>query len=57
MEYRYDPRHTGALRVIHRGRSLIYGSDPTEKSWTASLCVIDRASIELLFLKHITDAI
>lgn len=54
MEYWYDPRHTGALRVVHRGHSLIYGSDPTEKSWTASLCVIDRASIEVDFTKKET---
>ena len=54
MEYWYDPRHTGALRVIHRGRGLIYGSDPAEESWTARLCDINRTSIEVDFAKKET---
>ena len=49
MEYWYDPRHTGALRVIHR---LIYDSDPAEESWTTRLCDIDRTSIEVDFAKE-----
>ena len=28
MEYWYDPRHTGALRVIDTKKQIIYGSDP-----------------------------
>ena len=54
MEYWYDPRHTGALRVIHHGRGLMYGSDPAEKSWTASVCAIDGASIEVDFARKKT---
>lgn len=35
MEFWYDSNHTGALRVVDKEASLIHGSDPNEKNWTA----------------------
>ena len=37
MEYWYDPRHTGAIRVIDHKNNKIYGSDPKEPYWVVSL--------------------
>jgi hypothetical protein len=34
-EYWYDPKHTGALRIIDKTKKIIYGSDPGEKKWIA----------------------
>lgn len=36
MEYWYDPRHTGAIRVIDHKNNKIYGSDPKEPYWVVS---------------------
>ena len=33
LEWWYDRRHTGALRVIHRHEGHILGSDPAEPYW------------------------
>lgn len=34
MEYWFDPRHTGALRVIDTQNKKIHGSDPQEVQWS-----------------------
>jgi hypothetical protein len=34
-EYWYDPKHTGALRIIDKKKNIIFGSDPGEKKWRA----------------------
>jgi hypothetical protein len=39
MEYWFDRRHTGALRVIDNEKKLIYGSDPQEEFWVVSFKV------------------
>lgn len=36
MEFWYDPRHTGCLRVIDTKTKTIYGSDPVEKFWVVT---------------------
>ncbi len=36
MEFWYDPKHTGALRIIDHKKKQIYGSDPTEPVWVVS---------------------
>ena len=33
MEYWYDPKHTGCLRVIDHKKQIIHGSDPKEEYW------------------------
>ena len=47
MEFWYDPRHTGALRVI--SGTQISGSDPSEKLWVVQTRVLDDNSIEVDF--------
>lgn len=49
MEYWYDARHTGALRVLDPGRGRIYGGDPNEPVWTASVRRLDEATLEVDF--------
>ena len=40
-EYWFDPRHTGALRVIDARAGVLYGSDPAEPRWTAHVRRVD----------------
>ena len=49
MEYWYDPRHTGALRVIDTKKQIIYGSDPNEPYWVVTYKKLNSHSLEVHF--------
>ena len=49
MEYWYDPRHTGALRVIDTNKQVIYGSDPKEHYWVVYYKKIGPHTLEVHF--------
>ena len=49
MEFWFDPRHTGALRIIDYKKGLIYGSDPNEPHWVVSFEKITDDSIKVNF--------
>lgn len=36
LEFWYDPRHTGALRVVDHRAGRIRGSDPSEADWSVT---------------------
>ena len=50
MEYWYDSRHTGALRVIDHRRGRLFGGDSSEVFWTASVRRVDDKTIEVDFV-------
>lgn len=49
MEYWFDPRHTGAIRVIDKQRQIIHGSDPNEPLWEVTFECLDAQSIRVDF--------
>jgi hypothetical protein len=44
-EFWYDSHHTGAIRVVDRRMSFIYGSDPGEEAWRVAFIVTSRDTI------------
>lgn len=49
METWYDPRHTGALRVVDTDARKIHGTDPNETLWTVSYRPVGERRIEVDF--------
>lgn len=41
VEYWYDPRHTGGLRIIDYNKNEIYGSEPSEPVWSVTFDCLD----------------
>ena len=48
-EYWYDPKHTGALRIIDLKNKIIYGSDPNEKKWIVNFEFINNDKLKVNF--------
>lgn len=49
MEYWFDPRHTGALRIIDYNKRIIYGSDPNEPMWSVTFEKVTDDAIKVDF--------
>ncbi|AII17041.1 hypothetical protein JO84_gp116 [Aureococcus anophagefferens virus] len=49
MEFWFDKRHTGSLRIIDYKNNKIYGSDPNEPNWVVTFEKITEDSIKVNF--------
>ena len=49
MEYWYDPKHTGCIRIIDYENQRIYGSDPNEPYWTVTFEKMDSHTLIVNF--------